>query len=137
MNDIDNPTFFGTKYNLKYVQRPIKISSSEYALRVFISLLKSLINKQNKKRLMNGRLHQLLHYPNYINEFGSPSNFNGSVPESMNKELAKKVGSRTQQRWDSIHTQAATRFFENCLIRIATNVATKSGKLYQKLDIRC
>ena len=84
---------------------------------------------------MNGRLHQLLHYPRYILEFGSPCNLNGSIPESQNKELAKKVGKRTHQQWRTLHCQAAKRFFENTITRLSMNLAIDKGFIPKKKQI--
>ena len=125
---IDNdPTYFGSNAHLKVETNEILISNAEYGLRVFFKMINLLLNYRENKQLMNGRLHQLLHYPRYILEFGSPCNFNGSIPESLNKELAKKVGKRTHQRWKTLHCQAAERFFENTITRLSMNLAIDKG----------
>ena len=109
-------------------KKNLTISKLEYALRVFIHDIKSVINKDDHARLMNGKLHQILHLPHYIRKYGHPANIDGSRPEAIGKETGKIPGRRTQNRYDSINLQTATRYYENMCIEFAYCVACETNQ---------
>ena len=106
----------------------IKVSRADVGIRVFMKQCREVINEEDISILKNGKFHQLLHYTYYIHSFGCPANFDGSIPESMNKEFAKNTGKRTQQRNETINQQCAERFYENNIIDSSWNKMNNSQK---------
>lgn len=124
----DDESFFGDALQFPMRKKSICISKSEFAMRCFMKELYHSIYAEDKDVLKTSRQHSTTHYDPYITLYSSPANFNGNVPESMNKELAKKVGKRTQQRFETINKQAAERFAENNIIRTTFNIASFSNQ---------
>ena len=120
-NSFQDPNVFSQHDVFKYQKSTSKVSRAEIGIRVFMKQIRDLINKQDRILLKNGKFHQLLHYLHYIQLFGSPTNFDGSIPESMNKEFAKNTGKRTQLRNESINHQCAQRYYENNIIGSSWN----------------
>ena len=116
IKSFQDPNVFSDHDVFNYEKTTIKVSRAEIGIRVFMKQCREVINREDSFILKNGKFHQLLHYTYYINVFGSPANFDGSIPESMNKEFAKNTGKRTQQRNETINQQCAERFYENNII---------------------
>ena len=124
----DNPMYFTQHKQFNMILQPMNISTAEYGLRHYVRIFREVINDEDQEMLKNGKFHQLLHYVHYINMFGAPSNYDGSIPESMNKEFAKQTGKRTQQRYKTVNEQCAFRVYENNLIASSFNKSNKRRK---------
>ena len=126
----DDVLLFGNTNNTSFEVhlQDVQCSKAEKGLRLFMSELSSLIKGKDKFKLKTVKFHQILHYPYYIRKYGSPSNFDGAVPECIGKETAKHVGKHTQQREDTMNYQSAMRFAENCIIRMGFDLALHNNE---------
>ena len=124
----DNPMYFTKHKQFNMILQQVNISTAEYGLRHYVRIFREVINDDDQEMLKNGKFHQLLHYVHYINMFGAPSNYDGSIPESMNKEFAKQTGKRTQQRYKTVNEQCAFRVYENNLIASSVSKSNKRMK---------
>jgi len=62
------------------------------------------------------KMHELLHFPNLIESFGSPMNFDSGPCERMHKDVAKKPGRSSQKRHATFTLQAAQRLADRHVI---------------------
>lgn len=105
-----------------------EVSKVEIGLRNFMKELHDILNQEDRLRLKTVKFHHILHYPYYIHKYGSPTNFDGAVPECIGKETAKHVGKHTQQREETINFQSALRFAENTIIRMGFELANHNNQ---------
>jgi hypothetical protein len=70
------------------------------------------------------KMHELLHYPLMIEQFGSPLNYDCSPCERMHKDMAKRPGRMSQKNHSTFNLQAARRLADSIVVDAA---ATKMG----------
>ena len=113
---------------IKYTKNSVLISIVEKNIREMMFEIKKLISRDDHKRLMTVKFHQLIHMVMYIMKYGSPSNFNGCTPERMVKDKAKRPGSHTQKRTSTINSQTCNRVMESQVVGQAMSIAYETGQ---------
>ena len=89
--------------------------------------------KPIKKNTQVLKLHQTIHYPNYIRKNGCIANFNGGPSEESMKTHVTNPGRKTQRRNLTLAHQTSLRYIENLIIDIGHNIALNSRQYDTKL----
>jgi hypothetical protein len=65
------------------------------------------------------KMHELLHITHFIDQYGSPTNYDAGPGERMHKDFAKKPGRRSQKRHATFTVQAANRLADQFVLDYA------------------
>ena len=90
-------------------------SRANESIKYFLNQYKKLVQRSGNG-LKISKFHQMLHITRNICRHGSASNFDGSRPEAIAKDLAKSPGMRTQKRHKTINYDTAIRYHQDVTI---------------------
>ena len=106
-----------------------KESRAQIAVRSYLKLFKSVVDRKDGNGLKLVKFHQQLHYPTQILKDGSLLNIDGGHCESIAIENLKKPGSKTQKRLKNLNKQIANNLFTNMILRDSRMLLNISGSL--------
>jgi hypothetical protein len=92
------------------------------AIKKLIFKITSTFERSSSQNWNISKIHELMHLPTLMEQYGSPVNFDSSACEKLHKDIAKKPGRQSQKRHKTFTQQAAQRLSERQMISRAYNI---------------
>ena len=91
--------------------------SCKTSIKIMQHMIKTTIPRTTGNGWKNQKMHNMSHFPLFINKFGSPRNYDCASMECNHKTLAKDPSFQAQKRLNSFLPQTAERIVEHQCIR--------------------